>query len=118
MGNTRSCKACNYRAHQASRAANLADCTDAGVSCSAKQAAHLCLAINRGVKINVVQDDSICAGEVEALAAGARAEQHSKHPIVRIVEPAVQTLAEQTFHVTPAFYGSIDLARNAWRSLA
>lgn len=40
------------------------------------------------VEVDVVQDDGVRAGEVEPLAARARAQQEGKHARVRRVEPA------------------------------
>lgn len=51
-------------------------------------ASVLCLAIDLGIEVHVVQDDSVSARQVQPLAARARAQQERKHPARRVVVPA------------------------------
>ena len=44
------------------------------------------LAVNLWVEVNVMQDNSVCARQVEALPASARAHQEREHRVWRGVE--------------------------------
>ena len=57
-------------------------------SAAAQRGAHLRLAVDRGVEVHVVKNDRVRACQVQALAAGARAEKHRKDGPVGVIEPA------------------------------